>query len=89
MSKHRAPDADEVAESSTPEAEVASARPVLRIVKGEPTPEELAVVTALFSARGSAEPAEPKQSRAGGWADPAQLTRPPLRAGAGAWRNAR
>ncbi|SDJ49122.1 Acyl-CoA carboxylase epsilon subunit [Frankineae bacterium MT45] len=84
MSKHRAPDTEE-----TVEPEATAGRPVLRIVKGEPTAEELAVVTALFSARGSAEPAEPARTRAGGWADPARLTRPQLRPGAGAWRSAR
>lgn len=52
---------------STPEP----GRPALRIVRGEPTPEELAVVAAVVAAAGGdgAPAAEPP--RRGRWSDPA------------------
>ena len=51
-----------------PEAE----RPALRIVRGEPTPEELAVVTAVVTAAASGDTAaEAVAPRRGRWNDPA------------------
>jgi len=62
-------------------------RPQLRIVRGDPTPEELAVVTAIVTAAGSAQPGEngtpPPRGR---WNDPAGGVRRPLLPGPGAWR---
>lgn len=63
-------------------------RPVLRIVKGDPSPEELAALTALVSAAGpdagdTAETAPPPRGR---WNDPARSHRRPLRPGPGGWR---
>jgi hypothetical protein len=61
--------------------------PILRVVRGEPTPEELAVVTALVTASGgAADEAEPP--RRGGWNDPARQVRRPSHPGPGAWRAA-
>ena len=59
--------------------------PVLRLVRGNATPEELAAVVALLSraGTGAAAPAEPTPPL---WARP-QL-RAPLRPGPGAWRGA-
>ena len=65
-------------------AEAAPARPLLTVVRGEPTPEQLAALVAVVSARaaGAGEPAEaPAPSP---WAAP-QLRRP-LQPGPGAWR---
>ena len=62
-------------------------RPVLRVVRGEPTPEELAVVTALVTTA-SGSSAEPVPPRRGRWNDPAWQVRRPLRAGPGAWQAA-
>jgi hypothetical protein len=62
-------------------------RPALRVVRGEPTPEELAVVTALVTASGS-EQDEPAPLQRGRWNDPAWQVRRPLRPGPGAWRAA-
>jgi len=62
-------------------------RPQLRIVRGEPTPEELAVVTAIVTAVGSApsgDNAGPPQR--GSWNDPASSVRRQLLPGPGAWR---
>jgi len=59
----------------------------LRVVRGEPTPEELAVVIALASAAGGEDesPAEPARGR---WNDPAWMHRRALLAGPGGWRAA-
>jgi hypothetical protein len=63
-----------------------SDRPVLRIVRGDPTPEELAAVTVVLTAlarSGSAEQPTPSS----GWADLSlRLRRTPV-PGPGAWRN--
>jgi hypothetical protein len=58
--------------------------PFLRIVKGEPTPEELAaVVTVLASLRG---PAAAPPRRTPEWNAPRRLHRPALPHGPGGWR---
>ncbi len=63
------------------------ARPVLSIVRGEPTPAELAAVLVALAglARRPGEAAEPRQSRSQ-WSAPAQLMRAQLTRGPGAWR---
>mgnify|MGYP002654664212 CR=1 FL=1 len=62
-----------------------STRPLLRVVSGDPTPEELAIILAVVSARGSAtKPSEPK--RLSLWASKGRQTRPSLGAGFGSWR---
>jgi hypothetical protein len=64
--------------------------PTLRIVRGTPTPEELAVVTAVVTAASAAGALgasdRGNQSRLGRWNDPAACHRRPWRAGPGAWR---
>ena len=62
----------------------AGAAPVVRVVAGDPTPEELAVVIALVSRRrpAAAEP-EPAFSL---WSRKSRNIRPALRPGYGAWR---
>jgi hypothetical protein len=66
-------------------AENESSPPVLRVISGDPTPEELAIILAVVSARGSAaKPAEPK--RLSLWASKGRQTRPSLGAGFGSWR---
>ena len=61
--------------------------PTLRIVRGIPTPEELAVVTAVVAAAsavvGQDAVAAPRNGR---WNDPAARHRSPWRPGPGAWR---
>jgi Acyl-CoA carboxylase epsilon subunit len=55
----------------------------LRIVSGDPTPEEIAALTAVLLAQaGVAEPVEPRSQ----WRNRARNIRPPLGAGPGAWR---
>jgi Acyl-CoA carboxylase epsilon subunit len=62
------------------------ARPALRIVRGDASPEDVAVLTALLAAAGGGdEPAGPAPR--GGWRDPARALRRPLYPGPGAWRS--
>ena len=58
---------------------------MIRVLRGEPTPEELAALVAVVSTRGaSAEPsALPEASQ---WADRSLFLRRPLPHGPGGWR---
>jgi len=59
-----------------------SGQPLLRVVRGNPSPEELAALIAVVSARGAAvEEPTPRRSL---WGRPA--LRQPLSPGPGAWR---
>jgi Acyl-CoA carboxylase epsilon subunit len=74
---------------TAPESANEPARPMLRIVRGEPTPEELAVVTAIVTAAASAGgAAEPELPARGQWSDPAHQHRRSWLHGRGAWRAA-
>ena len=57
--------------------------PAFRVVAGEPTPEELAVVVSILSTRPRAAAETPQFSL---WARKSRQTRPNLRPGFGAWR---
>ncbi|MGH3713852.1 MAG: acyl-CoA carboxylase subunit epsilon [Micromonosporaceae bacterium] len=63
-------------------------RPLLRVVRGAPTDEELAALTVVLAAKASAgagpAPAEPRSE----WRHRAALVRKPLHHGPGAWRAA-
>ena len=62
-----------------------TARPVLRLVRGEPTTEELAALVAVLAARSAGEPtAEPELPSL--WRDRRPLLRAPLQPGPGSWR---
>ncbi len=61
------------------------ARPALRVVRGDATPEELAALVAVLAARSGDEP-EPAPEPPSLWRDRAALVRRPLAAGRGAWR---
>ena len=65
------------------EPETATREPLLRIVSGSPTPDEVAVVVAVLSTRGRAAEEEPQFSL---WARKSRMVRPSLRPGYGAWR---
>jgi len=72
---------DDGTESSEP------ARPALRIVRGDPSPEELAALAAVVAAAaesGDAPRAVPVRGR---WSDPAHSLRRPLHPGAAGWRS--
>ena len=61
------------------------ARPLLRVVRGAPTPEQLAALVVVISARAAVTPVaeQPLASRSF-WAAP--VLRTPLAHGPGAWR---
>jgi hypothetical protein len=63
-----------------------ASQPALRVVRGEPTAEELAVVTAVIAAAGEGERAPAPRIRRGGWNDPAAILRRPLLPGPHGWR---
>lgn len=64
------------------------AAPMLRVVSGTPTAEELAVLTAVVSAAGTGDDAPVERVRRGGWSDPAALHRRQLAPGPNGWRAA-
>ncbi len=76
-------EASEVAEDETIEVSETGA-PVLRVVKGHPTPEELAALVAVVATLRA--PAAAPARRTPVWNAPARLTRVVHRHGAGAWR---
>ena len=71
------------------DADAVTPEPVLRVVKGEPTPEEFAALVAVISAKlrtGGTTPAAGSRRDAPSWAAYWRRTRQPLRPGPGAWR---
>ncbi len=62
-----------------------SERPLLRVVRGDPSDEEVAALTAVLAAAASQPEPEPTAPRSA-WGDPAHRLRVPLRPGPGAWR---
>lgn len=65
--------------------DAAAARPVLRVVTGTPSPEELAALLTVLLARTLPTAEQPPATP--GWADRAAHLRRPLPSGSGAWRN--
>ena len=63
---------------------LAQAQPLLRVVKGDPTAEELGALVAVVASLGG--PAAPAPRRTPVWNAPARLQRRVLRHGTGAWR---
>ena len=64
-----------------------SERPVLRVVRGNPTDEELAALTVVLAAM-SRRRRRRRVTPVGGWASFADGHRQPLRPGPGGWRAA-
>ncbi|KPC92944.1 acyl-CoA carboxylase subunit epsilon [Streptomyces albus] len=65
------------------------AEPPIRVVRGNPTPEELAAALAVVRVRASAPPPEEEAAphAPGAWSDPARtVPGPPPAPGPGAWR---
>jgi Acyl-CoA carboxylase epsilon subunit len=69
------------------DAAQADRRPVLRVVRGDATPEEIAAVVAVLLSRAAALPdsAAPRRP-ASAWADRSRQLRRPLHPGPDAWR---
>ena len=65
--------------------EEAPARPLLRVVKGDPTPEELAALIAVVAARSGGGAPAPETVRSA-WSRPGFNLRRPLPVGLSAWR---
>jgi Acyl-CoA carboxylase epsilon subunit len=62
-------------------------RPLLRVVRGDATPEEIAALVAVLLARPAADAAPgPDRSVPGFWSDRADRLRRPLHPAPGAWR---
>ncbi|NED99736.1 acyl-CoA carboxylase subunit epsilon [Phytoactinopolyspora halotolerans] len=63
------------------------AEPLVRVVKGEPTDEEVAALTAVLAAKAAAvSPADASRARPSTWAAYWRTVRTPPRPGPGAWR---
>ena len=60
-------------------------RPALRVIAGNPTDEEVAVVVAVLSARAAARPVVPP-AQLTLWSRKGRNVRPPQHPGPGAWR---
>ena len=61
--------------------------PVLRVIRGDATPEEIAAVLAVLLSRAAASDASPPARPApSAWSDRSRLVRRPLFAGPDAWR---
>jgi acyl-CoA carboxylase epsilon subunit len=62
-------------------------RPLLRVVRGDATPEEIAALVAVLLAR-SADTGAPRPARSvnNSWSDRSRALRHPLSPGPGAWR---
>jgi hypothetical protein len=61
--------------------------PLLRVVRGEPTAEELAALTVVVSALSQRRPRR-RPTPVGAWASRADAVRPALQPGPGGWRAA-
>jgi len=71
----------------TPNDDQPPGPPLLRVVRGDATAEEIAALVAVLVMR-SADAEAPGQARSvsGSWADRSRLLRRPLSPGPGAWR---
>jgi hypothetical protein len=70
-----------VAENDQPPRE-----PVLRVVRGDATPEEIAAVVAVLMSSRSADDEAAAEPARSAWSDRAAFLRRPLYPGPGAWR---
>ena len=71
--------ADDAAEPITPN------QLLVRVVKGDPSPEELAALIAVITARSGGSD-DGREAAPSSWADRSRGLRPTLSPGAGAWR---
>ncbi|WP_442543119.1 acyl-CoA carboxylase subunit epsilon [Arthrobacter sp. KN11-1C] len=74
--------------SGTDSADAGPAEPLLSVVKGSPTPEELAALAAVVSSLGSHEEAEAPKPSTRHWLRRQQLRMDPT-PGPGAWKRSR
>jgi Acyl-CoA carboxylase epsilon subunit len=76
---------DEDEATPTPEQEPAPGRPMLRVVKGDPTAEEIAALVAVLAAR-SAAVGPKERPRRSEWAGHERRMRRPVHPSPGGWR---
>jgi hypothetical protein len=62
-----------------------TSRPFLRVVRGDPTAEEVAALVAVLASMSASPPAAKARARST-WADPRRRVRTTLPHGPGAWR---
>ena len=67
--------------------ETTGQQPVLRIVRGDATPEEIAALVAVIASMSGGQAPSKRRGRAAPWADPGRRSRTPLAHGPGAWRS--
>ena len=60
--------------------------PYLRVVRGEPTTDELAALVAVLAVRATAQGDAPPPAIGSAWTDRSRLIRRPVAHGPGAWR---
>jgi hypothetical protein len=71
----------------TPDDDQPPGRPLLRVVRGDATPEEIAALVAVLAARSAgAEAPGPDRSVSNSWSDRSRQLRRPVFPGPGAWR---
>jgi len=75
---------DEQHDAVVEEPTESASKPLLRVVKGDPTPEELAALVAVIAARNAAAPARKRRMRSE-WGHPAHQMRGSHRRGPDAW----
>ena len=76
-----------MSDDDTPQApEPETRRPVLRIVKGDPTPEEIAALVTVLSARAASAGGEQPPPRRSEWAGHERRMRRPVHPSPGGWR---
>ncbi len=61
-------------------------RALFRVVRGEPSDEEVAALTVVLAAAAAGAAASPRPRVVDRWSDPAARLRAPLHPGPGAWR---
>ena len=72
--------------SGSEDEETAPARPILRIVRGEPDAAEIAALTAVLAAAGGGDDDAPDATPPSSWARHDDLVRGPVHPGPGGWR---
>jgi len=63
-------------------------QPLLRVVSGSPTAEELAALTVVVAALSQRRPGRRRPTPVGAWASRGDVVRTPLQPGPGGWRAA-
>ncbi len=72
----------------SPDDDQPLSQPLLRVVRGDATPEEIAALVAVLMARSAdtEAPGPPRSGQKNAWSDRSRLLRRPLSPGPGAWR---